>query len=66
MRSNVLVTYKNLLVYAKGLPKDKRDKTVIMIKAGFRNNRYVDDPIQLNEMLQKASSSLGIHICLYV
>jgi hypothetical protein len=58
-RSNVLTTYKRMLIQAKLLPADKMPHAIKQIREGFRENKFESDQENIENLLRKASSSLG-------
>ena len=59
-RSHVVHIYRHLLKTSKYLPsKEKRADARLKIREGFKSNLNVEDQTVVQELLSKATSSLG-------
>lgn len=59
VQSNALSIYRNLLKLSRALPAAKRAQSIAQIREGFRSAKGVNDPKEIQILLEKANSSLG-------
>jgi hypothetical protein len=57
--SPTLSMYKNLITFAKRLPKLKKDESIRKIQEEFRKNSNEHNPERIEELLKYANSTLG-------